>query len=349
MRPLTSRGIVVWRFEVRRRKNTRALCRLTIVTLALATLIGAAFAAGPMTIHGMVVNEKGEPLAGVSITATAQAAGTEPITIATTTKKKGNFKLQVPDWDQTYTITANLEGHASGETTFHPNPREQGTLSFTLPVEEAPTAVEDTTAPTAEVDQHISPEDSRRMAAIPIFNEGVDAIQANDHDTAIAKFQEAAALDPEFSEAYRGIAASALELKDYQTAADAAEKILEMDPDNEEALGTAYFAELMSGDVDRMVISAERLARVNPALVSSEMLNHALVLYDQNATEQSRALLEVIVGLQPEFAAAQFQLGLACNTLGDAQCAQEALGAFLEIEPDSPDAQTARSLLEYVN
>ena len=187
------------------------------------------------------------------------------------------------------------------------------------------------------------------MAAIPVFNEGVDAIQAGGHATALAKFQEAAALDPEFPEAYRGIAAMALELKDYQTAADAAEKILEMDPDNEEALGTAYFAELMGGDVDRMVISAERLARVNPALVSSEMLNHALVLYDQNATAQSRALLEVIVGLQPELAAAQFQLGLTCNTLGDAQCTQEAFSAFLKLEPDSPDAETARSLLKYVN
>jgi len=319
-----------------------------VCILMLAAMIGVGFAGGPMTIHGKVANEEGEPLSGVTITATAGASGSEPI-ITTTTNKKGNFKLKVPDWDQTYLFVAELEGYVTTEASFRPDPRTQGTLSFTLPIEEAPTAVEDSTAPTAEVDQHVSPEDARRMAAIPIFNEGVDAIQANDHDTALAKFQEAAAADPEFQEAYRGIAASALEVKDYQTAADAAEKILEMDPDNEEALGTAYFAELMSGDVDRMVISAERLARVNPALVSSEMLNHALVLYDQNATAQSRALLEVIVGLQPEFAAAQFQLGLTCNTLGDAQCTKQALGAFLELEPDSPDAGTARALLEYID
>ena len=322
---------------------------MAVITLALATMTGTAFAGGPMAIHGKVVNEEGEPLAGVTITATAHVAGSEPISITTATKKKGTFKIQVPDWDHTYTITANLEGHASGETTFHPNPREQGTLSFTLPIQDETTMAEDAPTAAAQVDENVSPEDARRMAAIPVFNEGVDAIQAGDHATALAKFQEAAAADPEFQEAYRGIAASALELQDYTTAADAAETMLEADPDNEEALGTAYFAELMGGDIDRMVISAERLAQVNPALVSSEMLQHALVLYDQNATAQSRALLEVIVGLQPELAAAQFQLGLTCNTLGDAQCTQEALGAFLELEPDSPDAETARSLLEYVN
>lgn len=322
---------------------------MTIVTLALATLIGAAFAAGPMTFHGMVVNEEGEPLAGVVITATAEVAGSEPIVVTTTTNRKGTFKLKVPDWDHTYLFVAELEGYIPGEVIFHPDPRKQGKLSFTLPVQETPTPVEDATASPAEVDQQMSSEDARRMAAIPVFNEGVDAIQANDHATALAKFQEAVLLDPDFQEAYRGIAASALELKDYSTAADAAEKIIEMDPDNEEAAGTAYFAELMAGNVDEMVVSAERLGQLNPALVSGEMLQHAEVLFKSNKTEQSRALLGVLVGLQPELAAAQFQLGLVCNNLGDAQCTQEALGAFLELEPDGPDAQTARSLLEYVD
>ena len=334
---------------MRHPQRIEPLHRLTVVTLVLATMTVASFAAQPITIHGKVETEEGEPLAGVVITAVAQVAGSEPITVTAITKKKGAFKLQVPDWDQSYTITAELEGYAIGEVTYRPNPNEQVTLSFTLPTLDETTTTDETPEVDAQVEDEPTQAEIQRMAAIPVFNEGVDALQANDHATALAKFQEAAVLDPDFQEAYRGVAASALELKDYPVAANAAEKIIEMDPNNEEAVGTAYFAEMMAGNVDRMVVSAERLGQLNPALVSGEMLQHAEVLFKNNKTAQSRALLEVLVGLQPELAAAQFQLGLVCNTQGDARCTQKALGAFLELEPDSPDAGTARALLEYVD
>jgi len=194
-----------------------------------------------------------------------------------------------------------------------------------------------------------APADSeQRLAAIPVFNEGVDALQAKDNTTALVKFQQAAELDPEFMDAYRGIAAVALELEQYEIAADAAENMLKLDPTNDDAVGTAYYADFMAGNTKRMVVSADRLARTDPEVVSDEMLQHATVAFGQNAIEQARALLEVIVSHQPDLAEAQLQLGLVCNSLGDVECAKPALNRFLELAPDDPESTTARSILEYL-
>ena len=188
-----------------------------------------------------------------------------------------------------------------------------------------------------------------REEAIPVFNEGVTALEAEDMATALEKFREASAIDPDFVDASRATAAVAMELQDFQTAADSAENLVRLDPENVDAIGTAYFAELMIGDIDRLIPSARRLADANPSLVSNEMLQHAQVLFDENEWLGSRSLLEVILEHEPELAPAYYQLGLTCNMQGDAECAKQALGKFIELQPEGQDAETAQSLLDYLD
>jgi tetratricopeptide (TPR) repeat protein len=187
-----------------------------------------------------------------------------------------------------------------------------------------------------------------RQEAVPVFNEGVAALEAKDMPTALEHFLKASEIDPDFPEAQIATAAVAMELKNFQIAADAAEEILRLQPDNVDAVGTAYFAELMIGDIERLIPSAHRLAETNPELVSNEMLQHAQVLFDDNELVGSRKLLEVILEREPDLAPAYFQLGLTCNMLGDVECAKQALRRFLEVAPDDPDAATAQSLLDYL-
>ena len=223
-----------------------------------------------------------------------------------------------------------------------------GISSIPVAADEPPAAAEpgtDREQTTAEGEEEFS---EARQEAIPVFNEGVAAIEAGDMPKALEKFQSASAIDPEFPDASRAAAAVAMELEDFQAAADAAENLVRLDPDNADAIGTAYFAELLLGDVDRLIPSARRLADVNPAVVSNEMLQHAQVLFDDDLLAGSRSLLELIIEKEPELAQAYFQLGLTCNMLGDMECAKQALGKFLEIAPDDPDAATAQSLLDYL-
>jgi tetratricopeptide (TPR) repeat protein len=187
-----------------------------------------------------------------------------------------------------------------------------------------------------------------RQEAIPVFNEGVAAIEAEDMPAALEHFLKASEIDPDFAEAQIATAAVAMEVKNFQVAADAAAEILRLQPDNLDAVGTAYFAELMIGDVDRLIPSARRLADASPELVSNEMLQHAQVLFDDNELVGSKALLEVILEREPDLAPAYFQLGLTCNMLGDVDCAKQALRKFIEVAPDDPDVATAQSLLDYL-
>ena len=191
-------------------------------------------------------------------------------------------------------------------------------------------------------------ESTARQEAIPIFNEGVAAFEVEDLPTALEHFLRASDIDPDFPEAWIAAAAVAMELKNFQIAADAAEEILRLQPDNMDAVGTAYFAELMIGDIDRLIPSARRLADASPELVPNQMVQHAQVLFDDEELVGSKALLEVILEREPELAPAYFQLGLTCNMLGDVECAKQALRKFLEIAPDDPDAATAQSLLDYL-
>jgi Flp pilus assembly protein TadD len=113
-------------------------------------------------------------------------------------------------------------------------------------------------------------------------------------------------------------------------------------------MGTAYYAELMLGDIGRLPPSAHRLASANPNIVGNEMLQHARMLFDNGELAGARALIEVVVEYQPALPEAQLQLGMICNSLGDAVCAKAALTRFLELAPGHPDAELARSLLTFL-
>jgi Tfp pilus assembly protein PilF len=104
----------------------------------------------------------------------------------------------------------------------------------------------------------------------------------------------------------------------------------------------------MIGDMNRLIPSARRLADADPEVASNEMVQHARVLFDNEELAGSRSLLEIIIEKEPDLVEAQLQLGLTCNMLGDTACAKDALKRYLELAPDGPDAETARSLLDYL-
>ncbi len=332
-------------------KNVRASAhtfhQLAAAVVSVIVLTASSVSAGgPTLIRGSVVDLDGNPLPGATMTAVSQDGESSSTTI---TKKKGQFALKVPDWDKTYRVTCALDGYGTAEAMVQPHPDDPPTVDITLArqAEQAPPPPVAEDPPPADDEAVVVSE--QRLAAIPVFNEGVDALKAGDQAAALAKFQQAVELDPDFPDAYSAIAAVAFQAAEYAIAADAAEKLLEYRPDDLETIGTAYYAELMMGDTDRMVVSARRLADANPEIVSAELVQHATALFDNDLAAQSRALVEVILERQPDLPPAQFQLGLSCNMLGDAECTRAAMTRFLELAPDDPNAEIARALLDYLN
>lgn len=305
-----------------RRMTTIVIWVGAVLLGLLPTLVSAG---GPVTVEGSVADINGNPLREVEVMAMAVDSD---VPIATATKKNGTFSISLPDGDVEYDLMFRKEGFKVETARLLPTPENLSGLSVTL-------------APEGEISE-------ARERAIPVFNEGVTALEAGDQQTALERFLQASDIDPDFAEASTAVAAIAMELENYAVAADAGENLVRLQPDNLDAMSTAYFAELMLIDMDRFIPSAKRLAAADPEVVSSAMVQHATVLFDNEELAGSRALLELVIEREPELAPAHLQLGLVCNMAGDSACATAALARYLELEPDGPDAATARSLLDYL-
>jgi tetratricopeptide (TPR) repeat protein len=282
-------------------------------------------AGGPVTVEGTVTDINGNPVRDVEVMALAVDS---EVPITTNTKKSGEFSIKLPDSDVMYDVRFSKEGFGVETAELQPTPENLSPLTVVL-------------GPAVEISE-------AREKAIPVFNEGVTALEAGEKPAALEKFQQASAIDPDFLEAATATAAIAMELEDFAAAADAGENLVRLQPDSLDAISTAYFAELMLLDMERFLPSARRLADADPGTVSSAMVQHATVLFDNNELEGSRALLELVIEKEPELAAAYLQLGLVCNMAGDAACAKNALERYLELAPDGSDAATAQSLLDYL-
>lgn len=329
--------------------NRSAVTLLIVGAVALWVVSSTASAGGPIIIRGVVLDPEGNPLVGATVSVVAE--GSE-IPRTTHSKKKGRFGIRIPDYDLVYNLKVEMEGYGVATAQVRPNPDNMPPLTVTLPpVGQAPAQAPE--APPADASESESSEpvpeiSEARRAAIPVFNEGVAALEVDDMPTALEKFRQSSEIDPDFPEASQATAAVAMQLEDFASAADASENLVRLQPDNLDAIGTAYFAELMIDDIDRLIPSARRLADANSEVVSNEMLQHAQVLFDDNELAGSKALLEIIVEKEPDLAAAYLQLGLTCNMLQDMTCAIEALAKFLELAPDDSEAATAQSLLDYL-
>lgn len=307
-------------------KTRRIDARLAVCGILVFGLMASIVVAGdPVKIGGSVTDINGNPLRNVEVTVLIEGSD-GPLTAQS--KKSGKFSIELPDSEVTYDITFAKEGFEPASLEFVPGSEELGPLEVVL-----------------ELAGEIS---EARELAIPVFNEGVAALETGDKAAALERFRQASEIDPDFAEASSATAAIAMELEDFATAADAGENLVRLQPDNLDAITTAYFAELMLIDIDRLIPSARRLAAANPEVVSNEMVQHATVLFDNNEFAGSRSMLEIVIEKAPETAAAHLQLGLVCNMAGDPACAKAALERYLEIAPDGPDAVTARSLLEYL-
>ena len=307
--------------------KSRRMSAISVFVLALlfGLLPILVSAGGPVTVEGSVADINGNPLREVEVMAMAVDSD---VPIATATKKNGTFSISLPDGDVEYDLMFRKEGFKVETARLVPTPENLSGLSVTL-------------APEGEISE-------ARERAIPVFNEGVTALEAGDQQTALQRFLQASDIDPDFAEASTAVAAIAMELENYAVAADAGENLVRLQPDNLDAISTAYFAELMLIDMDRLIPSAVRLADADPEVVSSAMVQHATVLFDNEELAGSRALLELVIEREPELAPAHLQLGLVCNMAGDPACTTAALARYLELEPDGPDAATARSLLDYL-
>jgi tetratricopeptide (TPR) repeat protein len=181
-----------------------------------------------------------------------------------------------------------------------------------------------------------------------VYNEGGQAFQAGDKETALAKFLEAAELDPSIVEAHHAIATLQLGKGDYAAAAAAAEKAIALGSEDINTLRILYDAYDALGRTEQLVEIAPRLAAVDPDYGGNKLLEQAAGLWNNGQTEAAVKLSRLALAIDSSLAKAHYFIGLDHLSRGENAEAKAALQKFVDMAPDDAEAGTAREMIAYI-
>lgn len=184
--------------------------------------------------------------------------------------------------------------------------------------------------------------------AVRVFNEGAQAAQRGDIETARARFEEALTIDPELAPAYAALANIYLRTEEYDKAIEAAQKAREIDPGDTAVLRYEYEAYRLKGDQAKAQELFAQLSAADPEGTGEALFDRGVQLFNQGDMPAARQAFEQALAVDPDRAKAHYMLGLACANSGDNAKAREHFQRFLELAPDDPDAATAKEMLDYL-
>jgi tetratricopeptide (TPR) repeat protein len=310
---------------------------LTLVALAIA-LAGALYAVGEGRVIGTVQDPTGAPIEGAKVVLTQPGTAYK---LEKVSDKKGQFMLLILDATQTYQIHVEKEGYGSYDGPL--KPKLQDVMRTTFELVKA-TPKEDTVA------KELSGEDK----AILTYNEGVTALRANDMTGAVAKFEQAVALNPKLADAQAVLAELYLELKRPADAVAAADRFLALKPGDPRGLKVRYDALKATGDSAKAKEALE-------ALGTDAKDRETAVRFFNEGAERTRtgdydgaaaffAKAVAIAPDDPQFAKAHYVVGITlAKDSAKKEEAKAHLQKFLELAPNDPDAKTAKDMLEYLS
>lgn len=332
--------------------------RSATLLLALACAASGAFpqAAGRLMLQ--VVDDAGEPLAGVRVTATS--AELTKLREEVTTNKKGIAAFAFGDATRVYEFLLEKEGYQGVQAQL--KPEVGGVARETVTMLPAGAAAPEP-AMVDEAKRRFSP-------AEEAFNEGVLALRGGDTDTARRKLEEALEKDPDMVPAHSGLAAIYLAVEEYQAAADAANHVLTAAPDDSRAWRILYEAQRALGNEQEAARALARLRELDQAGGTAPMLYNEAVdalrlgdresarqrlrealesdpdlvpalavlsalLLEEGEHDEAATLAERVLTHEPEHERALTVRYEAYRLMGDEERARKALGPLLEVAPDA--------------
>jgi tetratricopeptide (TPR) repeat protein len=180
------------------------------------------------------------------------------------------------------------------------------------------------------------------------YNEGGAAYQSGDLDTALAKFQEAARLNPALYDAHHAVASLLAKRGDFAGAAAAAEAALALKPGEPRTLRIAYESYRGLGQPERAQKALVALAAADPAMGAQGLLEQGNEAFESGDTEQALLLLASAIEISPALPKAHYLLALCYINGGRSSEAKTHLERFIALAPDDPDVATAREMLSFI-
>lgn len=306
---------------------------LVLTGIGLVVLLAAAASTAEAQAARVAVSVKdpaGNPIEGVTVTATCAAKG--DYRIVKTTNAKGAAAVTHVDSLQTYHYEIAKEGYEGQSRDVQPDYTETTKLEIVL------TPRVPVVRPQGE-----PPAPSGRGRAITAFNEGTAAQKAGNLDLAEAKFRQAAELSPGAAEPHIALSVVAHERRDYAAAAAEAEAALAISPTNAQALFLRYDAYRLLGDTAKSAAAADALRQSGAApAAAQEVFRKGIDAYRAGDNDLAAEKFRQSIELDPTFANGYVMLGNIALKQGDAAQGAALAGKALEIEPNNANALKVR-------
>ena len=297
--------------------------RAAAVILALS--IAAPALAQSTLVRGKVIDAKQQPLQGITILVESLDGSGRKLT--TKTDRKGEF-VQLLTSSGMFRITATDPkiGSASNDTRVVLGKVSEMTIVL------APTTAANDAAKAADLKK--------------VFEEGVNASRANQHDAAIEKFNAALAISPACFDCQFNIGVALMAKKDEKAAEEAWKKALEMKADYGEALNalsTLYNNQKRFDEAAAM--SAKAAAAGGGAGSADATFNQGIILWNQGKIADAKAKFEETIKMNAAHPEAHYQLGMALLNEGKLAEAVGEFETYVKLAPEGQYATQAKGMI----
>jgi len=303
--------------------------RQTLTTRVTAFLIALAIAAPALAqstmVRGKVIDAKKEGIANVQIIVESMGGSGRKLT--TKTDKKGEF-VQLLTESGPYRITATDPkiGSASADTRVVLGKVSEMTIVL------VPSTAANDSAKAAELKK--------------VFEEGVTASRASQHDLAIEKFNAALAISPACFDCQFNIGVALMAKKDEKAAEEAWKKALEMKADYAEALNalsTLYNNQKRFEEAGAM--SARAAASGGGGGNADATFNQGIILWNQGKIAEAKVKFEETIKMNATHADAHYQLGMAMLNEGKLAEAVTEFETYVKLAPEGQYATQAKGMI----
>jgi lipoprotein NlpI len=299
-------------------------------TLALAFVAAGVPAAAQTTgqIKGKVIDGKGQPVDKATVT--IEFKGGVNLKREVKTNKKGEF-IQVGLQPGPYLVTVKGDGGVAEDQT-QVGLGAAPEMKFTL----KPPAT------------GMSPEET---AFRQTFDEGVKAGGAKDLDGAIAKFEEAAKMRPDCYACYMNIGSYQYEKKDFVKAEAAFKKSAELKPDDGKPilmLADLYNAMGKREEAAAMASKAAAMGAASGGGSPQDSFNQGVILWNAGKIAEAKAQFEAAVKADPNYADANYWVGMANLNGGNMPEAIKYFENYLKLAPTGAMAAQAKGVLDSI-
>ncbi len=174
--------------------------------------------------------------------------------------------------------------------------------------------------------------------SIAHYHLGIDLAHRGRIDEAIAHYQKALEIKPDFADAHNNLGVALARRGQVDSAIVRYQKALEIKPDCVDARNNLGAALARRGQVDSAIACFEKALEIKADCVDAHN-NLGIALADRGQIDKAIAHYHKALEIKPDYAEARYNLGIALARRGNLDEAMACFRKALEIQPDYADAR----------